>query len=269
MAPSHSKPIGDGNKKKRALDFGVLDSSMTKVAKGTAIFTDEFAEAMATGKRAKLPKNLDDIVEDVDKENVQDSPQVSKAKGKGICPKYSTSSNPFKLFDDATWHSDGEDVKWYNIKCQGTEESPCSTCSDPQRVTRMKAGMYTPSPTPPKAKATQFVQAQGYKPEDFEGEEETPQKVSANACKWCQRDPCIIQDEESRDEGAQLVEDLKEDPDITMKNIRFQIYRMYARQLGYVGFRHILPRCVGLFIDEMFVEPGETRTGYKDKPTNK
>jgi len=48
MAPSHSKPIGDGRSKKRALDFGVMDSAMSKVAKGTAVFSDEFAEVMAT-----------------------------------------------------------------------------------------------------------------------------------------------------------------------------------------------------------------------------
>jgi len=266
MAPSHSKPIGDGRSKKRALDFGVMDSAMSKVAKGTAVFSDEFAEVMATRKDVQLPKNLDDIVEDVEKENIPETPEPTKKSR--ICPKYHTSAPVFKVFDDATWYSDGEDVKWYNIKCQGTESNPCSVCSDPQRVTRMKAGEFTPSPTPP-PKEVKFAKASGYNREDFEGEEETPEKISANACKWCQRDPCIVDDEESRTEGCQLVDDLKENPEITMKNIRFEVYRMYARQLGYVGFRHILPRCVGLFIDEKFVEPGEERTGYKDKATKK
>jgi len=159
-------------------------------------------------------------------------------------------------------------VKWYNIKCQGAESNPCSVCSDPQRVTRIKAGEFRSSPTPP-PKEVQFVKASGYSHEDFEGEEETPKKVSANVCKWCQHDPCIVDDEESRAEGCHLVDDLKENPEIAMKNIRFEIYRMHARQLGYVGFRNVLPWCVGLFIDEKFVEPGEKRTGHKDKPTNK
>jgi len=78
MAPSHSKPIGNGRNKKRALNFGVMDSAMSKVAKGTAVFSDEFVEWMATSKDVKLPKNLDDIIEGVEKENSPVTPKVSK-----------------------------------------------------------------------------------------------------------------------------------------------------------------------------------------------
>ena len=35
---------------------------MNKIARGTAVFSDDFFEAMAKGKMFSLPKNLDDIV---------------------------------------------------------------------------------------------------------------------------------------------------------------------------------------------------------------
>jgi len=54
-----------------------------------------------------------------------------------------------------------------------------------------------------------------------------------------------------------------------MKNFRFALHRMHARQLGYVGERCILPRCVYLYVEKHFVEPGEKRTGFKPKPQNK
>ena len=59
---------------------------MAKIARGAAVFSDEFVNAMAEGK--KLPmKSLDDIVEDVhvdDKENeVIDWNKILSACAKG------------------------------------------------------------------------------------------------------------------------------------------------------------------------------------------
>jgi len=56
----------------------------------------------------------------------------SDAMEMAVCPK--CSSNPVKVFDDATWTSDGEEVKHYNICCQGTESSPCSQCSEDSQM---------------------------------------------------------------------------------------------------------------------------------------
>jgi len=38
--------------------------AINKIARGAAVFSDDFVEAMAAGKDVKLPKNLDDIVVD-------------------------------------------------------------------------------------------------------------------------------------------------------------------------------------------------------------
>ena len=46
------------------------------------------------------------------------------------------------------------------------------------------------------------------RPEDFEGEEDTPKKVSANARKLCLWDPCIVDDDEVREEGWIIVDNL-------------------------------------------------------------
>jgi len=138
-------------------------------------------------------------------------------------------------------------------------------------VTRVTSLVCTPSPSPEKDNKKEnnpaFAQAAGFKKEDCEGEEESPKKISANACKWCQLEPCVIDDEDSREEGKELVDRLKLEPDIAVKRIRYKIYRMHARQLGYVGVRHILPRCMCLFVDKHFVDPDEKRTGCKPKPT--
>jgi len=62
-------------------DDGILNSSMTKIAKGTAVFSDDYVNAMADGKMTGLPKNLDNIVVDIDeyidKENAK-APRCTK-----------------------------------------------------------------------------------------------------------------------------------------------------------------------------------------------
>jgi len=190
------------------------------------------------------------------------------AKAWKTCPKCHYSENPFQLFGDATWYLDGEDVKWCNIKCQGTDSSPCSVCSS-KEAKRVKAGLYTPSPSPKKPPAkkpkSEFAQAEGFNKLDYERGEETPKKLSANACKWCELDPCVIDDKEIREGGRTIVKNLKANGETALKRFVFPICRMHARQLGCIGKRHILPCCVCLFVENNFVSPGEKRTDYKDK----
>ena len=270
-------------KKKAAPRPPLVECAMNKTARGAAVFTDDHVEAMAAGNDVKLPKDLDDIVVDVNddksekgidwesvlkpvpKEVIAADEEVRTyhdAIEKACCPKYS--NNPFKFFEDATWHSDGLEVKHFNISCQGTESSPCSYCSDDE-----KPGYKTPSPTP-KVKRTEFAQAKGFNLSDFEGEEETPEKkvsYGPDVCKWCHRDPCLVDDEEVRAEGKVVVDNLNAQAaagtELQLNNYRFALYRMYARVLGFTGKRYLLPVCVQAYVDKYFVAKDETRTGFK------
>jgi len=252
---------------------------MNKIARGAHVFLDDFVEAMASGKNVKLPKNLDDIIDDnvSDLEDIADEEKVAVSNDKPTtyadacerlhCPRYQRSCNAFRLFDDATWYSDGEDVKRYNIKCLGTDSSPCSACSN-KEVTRVKAGLYTPSPSPTKPKKFAF-DAEGFNKADYKGEEDTPKKVSADGCKWCKWEPCIMENDMVNDDAKDLVDNLiaqeKQGIALTYKNYRFALYRFYARALGYKGKRVLLPVCVQLFIDNNFDEKGKECTGFKSK----
>jgi len=111
-------------------------------------------EAMAEGKKPAEPINWDEILKPVDEEVIKKDEVVrthSDAIEKATCPKYE--HHPLKLFDDATWCSDGEEVKYYNIKCLGTDSSPCSTCLNKENVMKVAAGVHTPSPSPEKPPA--------------------------------------------------------------------------------------------------------------------
>ena len=141
-------------------------------------------------------------------------------------------------------------------------------------MTKVTSLSYTPSPSPspPPVKRVEtvvFVQAKGYKKEDFEGEEDTPKKISADSCKWCHWDPCLLLNDDVNEEAACLVDNLiaqeKQGVELTFKNYRFALYRFYARKLGYKEKRYILPVCVQAYIDKHFVEKDEIRTGFKDK----
>jgi len=271
--------VSKSSTRKRLSDL--FESPMRKVARGSAVFSDDFVEAMAEGKKVSLPKNLDDVVVDLeeveDKENkVIDWKDVSKPVSQSVidedddvktysetmmkakCPKYER--NIFAVFQNADFDSDGE-VKKFNLKCLGTESSPCSHCSG----NNINVWTLDPSPSPPVVKKSEFAQAKGFYKEDYEGEEDTPIKVSANACKWCLRDPCIIDDEEVREEGRIIVDNLNANNITEMKPYRFALYRMHARVLGYVEKRYILPRCIYLYVEKHFVEPGKVRTGFKPK----
>lgn len=248
------------------------------------MFSDDFVEAMAEGKKFALPKNLDDIIVEVPDEDddkgidwdavLKPIPKEEIAKDeeirtyqdameKAICPKCDK-SNMFKVFDDATWTSDGEEVKHYNVYCQGTESSPCSYCSENEKVVYK-----TPSPTP-KPNRSEFAQAKGFNLSGFEGEEDTPEKKPASgseARKWCHRFPCLVDDEEVREEGKELVDNLNAQAlagtELQLNNYRFALYRMHARVLGFRGKRYLLPVCVQAYVDKHFVEEGEKRTGFK------
>jgi len=271
MAPNVAQFFG---KKKATPRPPLIECAMNKVARGAAVFTDEHVEAMAAGKNVKLPKNLDDIVLDVDddksgkpvpKELIATDEEVrtySDAIEKAMCPKYETKRNMFALFDDATWHSDGEEVKRFNVYCQGTESSPCSYCSE---------AYATPPKNPPKKTKdkNELVQAEGFNLAAYEGEESPPKKRSKNACKWCDLDPCIVDDNETMEEGRVIVDNLNaqklQGVAIHLKEYRYALYKMHARALGFIGCRHILPNCVYNYINKHFSTKDEERTGYIGK----
>jgi len=239
---------------------------------------------MAAGKNVNLPKSLDDVVVDVDSEDevseeginwdkvLQPIPKEDIAKDeevrtysaaieKAVCPKYDK-RNCFAFFDDATWTSDGEEIEHHNIWCQGAESSPCSHCSESEKK----------APTPvKKVRAESLVQAKGFDLKDYEGEEDDtpPKKRSKNACKFCDREPCIIDDNETVEEGRVIVDNLNAQKlagvELHLKNCRHSLYKMYARSLGFVGYREILPHCVYNYLNEHFSTKDEERTGYIPK----
>jgi len=56
MAPNHSKLSGKEPPKRKRDVLKALDPTMNKIARGAAVFSDDFVEAMASGKNVKLPK---------------------------------------------------------------------------------------------------------------------------------------------------------------------------------------------------------------------
>jgi len=263
---------------KKRMRQPLAECAMNKIARGAAVFSDEFVEAMAAGKMKALPKNLDKIIVDVDSEEDSEE-EIETAKklrcSKKVksykssfdvediepCPKYAK-RDAFAVWEDASYYSDG-DVKHFNIKCQGTDSSPCSFCTGDSGDDN-----YVKTPSP-KGKVSEFAQAKGFDINDYEAEEETPKKISGDACKWCQLAPCIMEDDEVHEEARVIIENLQAQAEmgvqLTFRNYRYPLYRMYARALGYKGDRFILPVCVQSFIDANFVEEGEERTGFKPK----
>jgi len=259
------------DKNKKAKPNPLFDHPLNYLSRGEAIWDDKYVEAMAEGKEPEGLIDWDKILKPIDVDVIKQDVEVKTytkaierittyedACEKAVCPKYQ--NNPFKFFDDAMWTSDGEDVKYYNIKCQGTDSSPCLFCSEEDNALK------TPSPTP-KAKRTKLVQAKGFKLDDYEGKEDTSKKISANACKWCKLDPCILEDDEVNEEGRVIIDNLNAQAqagiDLHLNNYRFALYQMYARCLGYKGDRYLLPICVQGYVDKHFVEEGKKHTGFK------
>jgi hypothetical protein len=274
MAPAHSKLTKNESKKRLGQ---ALEHSMSKISKGTAVFSDEFVNAMAEGKPVPLPKNLDDVVVDIDSEEEDDKNSDKENGNKSLrctkklktykssldvediepCPKYAR-RGPFAVWEDASYYSDGE-LKHFNIKCQETESSPCSFCTGDSGDDN-----YVKTPSP-KGKGSEFAQAKGFDINDYEGEEATPNKRSANSCKWCMWDPCVMNNDEVNEEAKVIVDNLiaqeKQGIEVSYKSYRYALYRYYARVFKYKE-RELLPVCVQSFIDENFVEEGEERTGF-------
>jgi len=275
MAPVQSKPIKNGSKKRLG---DVLEPSMSKISKGTAVFADNFVDAMADGKAVPLPKNLDDVIVDVDSEEEDDNNNEKENNSRRCtkkvqsykssfdfediepCPKYAK-RGPFAVWEDASCYSDGE-VKLFNIKCQETDSSPCLFCTGDSGDDN-----YVKTPSP-KGKGSEFAQAKGFDINDYEGEEETPKKMAAGKgqlCKWCKRDPCILEDDEVNEEARVVVDNLTSQAaqgvELTFRNYRHALCRFCARVLGCKD-RQLLPVCVQAFIDKNFSEEGEEHTGF-------
>jgi len=167
---------------------------------------------------------------------------------KAKCPKCKASF--FAVFDDANFCSDGE-IKKFDLKCLGTESSPCSHCSGNNN------NVLTPDPSPPKVKKSEFAQTEGFCNEDCEGEEESHKKMLANACKGCLHDPCVVDDEEVSEEGQTIVKNLNANGITETKPCRFALCRMCACVPGHREKRCMLLRCVCLFVEKHFVEEGK------------
>jgi len=261
------------SKKKKSKPNPLFDHPLNQLMRGDVLWDDDFVNDMAEGKKPAKPIKWDKILKPIDQCVITKDEEVrtcSDAIEKAICPKCHDGRKPFQLFDDATWCSDGEDVKCFNIRCLGSESSLCSKCLNNDNVSRFAAGVYTPSPSPDKPpKKDGLVEAKGSNKQDFEGEEDTPKKVSADACKWCFWDPCIVHDDEVREEGRVIVDNLNAQQEagvsLELNNYRFTLYRMHARRLRYKGKRHLLPICVQGHADTCFVEAGEEHTGLKKK----
>jgi len=250
----------------------LFDHPLNALMRGEAVWDDNFVAAMAEGRKPVCSFDWKKMTKPVDAENKENAAKphvgddVKVASYNEVIEKCCSKYKPLQIFDNATYHSDGE-VKSFNLECQGTESSPCSCSSRSDiKTQRTPPG---PSPHKPRAKKPKtkdgLVQAKGFNKKDFEGEEETPMKIPANACKWCLLYPCIVDAEETVEEGHMICDNLIAQGETEKRTFRFPLYQMYARALGYTGKRWILPRCVYLWVDRHFVDEGEERTGFKAK----
>jgi len=115
-----------------------------------------------------LDKGIDwnEVLKPVPKSVIKEEEEIknySVAMRKAKCPK--CQRNRFKVFEDVDGCSDGE-IKSLNLRCIGTESSPCSDCSG------NSINVWMPDPSPPKIKKSEFAQAKGFREEDCEGEED-------------------------------------------------------------------------------------------------
>ena len=83
------------------------------------------------------------------------------------------------------------------------------------------------------------------------------------ACRHCERNPCIIGQEW---DAAEEFVDFAIEEKCKLSEIRFGLYRMYARALGHKK-RTVLPVCVTEFIRNNFPEPdGTSCIGFQPRP---
>jgi len=179
-----------GMKKMKA----VLSTAMERAADGTAFFSDDFVVAMAEGEKHALPKNLDGIVVDADKD------------AKPSCAK-----KP-KQNDD--------DDKENKPKCEFAnvveEHASCDHCSDgertmtPQKKVKDKTQDDDDDDDAKPPSVEKNVTAVKEKPEEEKKDEdlevadedlEIPEWVGS--CVHCNRDPCVVKDEDACDEGSE------------------------------------------------------------------
>jgi len=166
-------------KKKKGTVKGcsLFNHPIQQLSRGEVLWDDEYVEAMAEGRQPEGKTDWNRILKPIDPNAVKDEKITTcdEACEKAMCPLYR--ERPLQLFDDATWTSDGEEVKHFNIRCLGTDSSPCSFCSHDREVK-------TPPAKKPKKETSEFAEAAGFNKHDYEGEEESPKKISATACKW-------------------------------------------------------------------------------------
>ena len=234
----------------------VLSTAMERVAEGTAVFSDDFVSAMAEGKKHVLPKNLDDVVVDGDedaKPACAKKPKQSHDDDKENKPKrqFANFMEEYACYD---YYSDGERImtpqKKVNDKTDGEGDDVKPAAVEKNVAIKTKTE---------EEKQDEDSEATG---EDLEIPE-----WDGKSCVHCNRDPCIVKDEDACEEGSEIVDWLNDEImtasiNIPLRTFRFYLYCMYARHLHYGRCHRELPECVTDYIDAHFREEGEERTGY-------
>jgi len=234
----------------------VLSTAMERVADGTAIFSDDFVAAMAEGKKHDLPKKLDDIVVDADedaKPACAKKPKQNHDDDKENKPKREF-ANFMEEYASYDYYSDGERIMTPQKKVTDKTDDE----GDDVKPAAMEKNTTVIKNKPEEEKKDKDSEAAD---EDLE----IPEWVGS--CVHCNRDPCIVNDEDASEEGREIVDWLNEEIvlggiNIPLRTFRFYLYRMYARHLHYGRCRRQLPECVTDYIDAHFREEGEGRTGF-------
>jgi len=180
----------------------VLSTAMDRVADGTAVFSDDFVAAMAEGKKHPLPKNLDDIVVDVNKDAKPSC--AKKAKRNGDDDKENEPKREFSNFMEEyasyDYYSAGERImthrKNVNVKTEEKEDDDVKPAAVEKNV-----------------RAVEEKQEEEKKDEDTEAIDEyleVPEWYS-KICVHCNCDPCIVKDEDACDEGSEIVDWLNDE----------------------------------------------------------
>jgi len=262
MAPNHSKLVPEKKALKKVVPNKLkkpvfMKHPIQKLQDGDVVFSDEFVNAMAEGKKHDFKGGFDSILVEclAEKENKKPDPEGKRPQGR---PKDDRKYSPFQKCEDAECYSDGERV------IENSFIADHSYCEEEEKepfLTQLSEA------TPPKKKGG-LVQAEGFNLNDYMAEEEPE---DPNACPHCRRNPCIIDDPASIEEGDEIVNDLLMDRmggmEVGNNKFRFALYQMYARHLRFCD-RTMLPKCVYYFINKHFKEEGEPSTGFREKTNN-
>lgn len=249
---------------------------IAKLQSGDALWDDDFVEAMAKGEKPKS-YDIDKIIVPIKKRVAspakKESPDKENLKPV-VVPKKMKTAN---LKDDGMYEEEDISKNEFtsNITAGKTgflDECPLQKYidaeydSDGEKIIEKK---YTPvkeHPELPPKKGAEFVNnSEDFRLSDYEGEEEPPKPAPPGACPHCRRSPCIVIDQDSCDEGHEIIDDMINDEnEYENNNYRYALYRMYARQLR-MTIRTILPRCVYNFVQKSFPEDNEEYTGFKER----